>query len=106
MIEYCRLKKITLQSWSPFQYGMIQGVYIGNEKFPELNRELTRLAEKYQVSESAVAVAWIMRHPAGIQTIVGSTRASRIQEICRACEVSLTREEWYGLYRSAGKNLP
>ncbi len=106
VIEYCRLKKITLQSWSPFQYGMIQGVYIGNEKFPELNRELTRLAEKYQVSESAVAVAWIMRHPAGIQTIVGSTRASRIQEICQACEVSLTREEWYGLYRSAGKNLP
>lgn len=106
VIEYCRLKKVTIQSWSPFQYGMIQGVFIGNEKFPELNRELTRLAEKYQVSENAIAVAWIMRHPAGIQTIVGSMKAGRVREICRACEVPMTREEWYGLYRSAGKDLP
>lgn len=106
VIEYCRLKKITVQAWSPFQYGMFEGVFIGNEKFPELNAVMNRLAEKYQVTLNAIAVAWIMRHPAGIQTIVGSTSAKRVQDICKASDVCLTRDEWYEMYLSAGKLLP
>lgn len=106
VIEYCRLKKMTIQAWSPFLYGMFEGVFIGNEKFPELNQVMDRLAEKYQVTPNAIAVAWIMRHPAGIQTIVGSTNARRVQEIARASDICLTRDEWYELYLSAGKKLP
>ncbi len=106
VIEYCRLKKIRLQAWSPFQYGMFEGIFIGNEKFPALNDVLNRLSDKYGVTANAVAVAWIMRHPAGIQTIVGSTNMGRIKDISKASEVHLTREEWYELYLAAGKALP
>lgn len=106
LIEYCRLKKITLQAWSPFRYGMFEGIFIGSEKFPELNKVLDRLAEKYQATPNAIAVAWIMRHPAGIQTIVGSTNIRRVQAVCKASDISLTREEWYEIYLSAGKKLP
>lgn len=104
LIEYCRLNKITLQAWSPFRYS--KGVFIGSEEFPELNKVLERLAEKYQATCNAIAVAWIMRHPAGIQTIVGSTQIRRVQEICKASDIMLTREEWYEIYLSAGKALP
>lgn len=106
ILEYCRLKGITIQAWSPFQYGMFEGVFLGNEKFPELNRLIDELAAKYQVSNNAIAVAWILRHPAGIQTIVGSTNKKRIADICKASDVKLTREEWYALYMAAGKQLP
>lgn len=106
ILEYCRLKGITIQAWSPFQYGMFEGVFLGNDKFPELNRLIDELAEKYQVSNNAIAVAWILRHPAGIQTIVGSTNKKRIADICKASDVKLTREEWYALYMAAGKQLP
>ncbi len=106
ILEYCRLKEITIQAWSPFQYGFFEGVFIGNEKFPELNKLLNELAEKYHVSNNAIAIAWILRHPAGIQAIVGSTKKQRIAEICKASEIKLTREEWYALYMAAGKKLP
>ena len=106
IIEYARLKKMTLQAWSPFQYGMFEGIFIGNEKFPELNKVLDRLAEKYGVTQNAIAVAWIMRHPTGIQTIVGSTNLKRIQDISKASDIVLSREEWYEIYLAAGKMLP
>ena len=106
ILEYCRLKGITIQAWSPFQYGMFEGVFIDSDKFPDLNRLLDELSEKYQVSKNAVATAWILRHPARIQTIVGSTNRQRIAEISCASDVTLTREEWYALYMAAGKQLP
>ena len=106
VLEYCRLKGITIQAWSPFQYGMFEGVFLNCDKFPELNRLIDELAEKYQVTNNAVAVAWILRHPARIQTIVGSTSQERIRGICQASDVKLTREEWYALYMAAGKQLP
>lgn len=106
ILEYCRLKGITIQAWSPFQYGMFEGVFLGNEKFPELNKLINELAQKYHVTNNAIAVAWILRHPARIQTVVGSTNKQRIADICKASDVSLTREEWYALYMAAGKQLP
>lgn len=106
VLEYCRLKNITIQAWSPFQYGMFEGVFLGSEKYPELNRQIEELAEKYQVIDSAIAVAWILRHPARIQTIVGSTNKKRVADICQAVDVKLTRDEWYSLYMAAGKQLP
>ena len=105
VLEYCRLKDITIQAWSPFQYGMFEGIFLGNEKFAELNKVIDNLAEKYNVTNSAIAVAWILRHPAGIQTIVGTTNKDRIAQISKASEIRLTREEWYALYMAAGNKL-
>ena len=106
VLEYCRLKDITIQAWSPFQHGMFEGIFLGNEKFAELNKVIDDLAEKYNVTNSAIAVAWILRHPAGIQTIVGTTNKDRIAQISKASEIRLTREEWYALYMAAGNKLP
>ncbi len=85
---------------------MFEGVFLGNEKFPKLNQLIDELAEKYQVTNNAIAVAWILRHPARIQTIVGTTNRQRLADICKASEVKLSREEWYALYMAAGKVLP
>ena len=106
VLEYCRLKDVTIQAWSPFQYGMFEGIFLGNEKFAELNKVIDNLAEKYNVTNSAIAVAWILRHPARIQTIVGTTNKDRIAQISKASEIRLTREEWYALYMAAGNKLP
>lgn len=106
VLEYCRLHDITIQAWSPFQYGFFEGVFVDNEKYEELNEVMARIAAEYHVTKNAVAVAWIMRHPARIQTIVGTTNAQRLTEICQAADFTLTREEWYELYKAAGKKLP
>lgn len=106
VLEYCRLKEIAIQAWSPFQYGMFEGVFVDSDKFPELNLLLQELAEKYHVSKNAIAIAWILRHPARMQAIVGSTNKGRIADISQASNVALTREEWYALYMAGGKRLP
>lgn len=106
ILEYCRLKDITIQAWSPFQYGFFEGVFLDNEKFPELNKKINEIAEKKGVSNTAIAVAWILRHPAKIQTIIGTTNKKRIHDIAKASEVEITRQEWYEIYRAAGNKLP
>ena len=106
ILDYCRLKGITIQAWSPFQYGFFEGVFVDNEKFPELNKTLAELSEKYGISKTALCVAWIQRHPARIQTIVGTTNPKRLQDICTAGHVRLSREDWYKIYLSAGNELP
>lgn len=106
ILEYCRLKDITIQAWSPFQYGFFEGAFLDNEKFPKLNAKINEIAESKGVTNSAIAVAWILRHPAKIQTIVGTTNANRLKDICKASNVNLTREEWYEIYRAAGNKLP
>lgn len=106
ILEYCRLKDINIQAWSPYQYGFFEGTFLNNPKFPKLNKKLEELAEKYSVSPTAIATAWILRHPAKIQTIVGTTNENRLRDICTASNVKLTREEWYSIYLSAGNKLP
>lgn len=106
ILEYCRLRDITIQAWSPFQYGFFEGVFLDNEKFSELNKKIDEIAEKYGVPSTAIAIAWILRHPAKMQAIVGTTNAARLKDICKASEVHLTREEWYGIYKAAGNTLP
>lgn len=106
ILEYCRLKDITIQAWSPYQYGFFEGVFLDNEKFPELNKKIDEIAEKKGVTNTAIATAWILRHPAKIQTVLGSTNENRIKDICRASEIKLTREEWYEIYLTAGNKLP
>ncbi|MEQ8153680.1 MAG: aldo/keto reductase [Clostridiaceae bacterium] len=106
ILEYCRLNNITIQAWSPFQHGFFEGIFLNNKKFPELNKVLDRISEEKNVSTSAIAIAWILRHPARMQPIIGTTNKDRLKDICTASTVSLSREEWYEIYRSAGNKLP
>ena len=106
ILDYCRLHDITIQTWSPFQYGFFEGVFIGSDKYPKLNALLDKLAEKYNVTPTTIASAWILRHPAKMQLISGSTSPQRIKEIAAASDITLTREEWYQIYLAAGHILP
>lgn len=106
VLDYCRLNDITIQPWSPFQYGFFEGVYLDNDKFPELNRKINEIAEKYRVTNTTIVIAWILRHPAGMQPISGTMNPERLRDICRAADIRLTREEWYEIYRAAGNILP
>jgi len=106
LLEYCRLHNITLQPWSPLQKGFFGGVLLGDEEYQELNQVLDRIAQEQNVDASAVAIAWILRHPAGMQPILGSMTPARIRAMSRATEVSLSREQWYELYRAAGNRIP
>jgi predicted oxidoreductase len=106
ILDYCRLKDITIQPWSPFQYGFFEGVFLGSEKFPELNRCIDRIAAEKGVANTAIAIAWLLRHPARMQPIVGTTNADRLKDICKASGITLTRQEWYEIYRAAGNVLP
>ncbi|CDO02852.1 Oxidoreductase YdhF [Oceanobacillus picturae] len=106
VLDYSRLNNMTIQAWSPFQYGFFEGVFIDNDKFPELNSVLGNIAEKYNVTKTTIAVAWILRHPAKIQTVVGTMNTERLSTIADASELVLSREEWYEIYRAAGNELP
>jgi len=106
VLDYCRLNGITVQAWSPLQYRNIDGVFVGDGKFPVLNECLGRIAQEKGVSASAAAVAWILRHPAKMQPIVGTTRAARLRDLAKAAEINLSRQEWYDIYKAAGNTLP
>ncbi|MBC8170038.1 MAG: aldo/keto reductase, partial [Anaerolineae bacterium] len=106
ILDYCRLKDITIQPWSPFQYGFFEGVFLDNAKFPELNQVIDKMAAEKGVANTAIAIAWLLRHPAKMQPIVGTTNADRLKDICKASDITLTREEWYEIYLAAGNKLP
>jgi predicted oxidoreductase len=106
IVDYARTNRITLQAWSPFQKGFLDGVFFDSPDYPKLNAELNRLAAKYEVTPSAIAAAWITRHPAGIQVVIGTTRPERLVEAAAGTDIPLTRGEWYGLIRAAGHNVP
>jgi len=106
ILDYCRLKKITIQAWSPFQFGFFSGVFMDHPQFPELNEKLDELCAHYNVTKTGMAIAWIQRHPAKIQSILGTTNPTRIKEVVEACKIELTRPHWYEIYRAAGNILP
>ena len=106
VLEYSRIKKMTIQAWSPFQFGFFKGNFVDHEDFPELNAKLGEIGEKYGLSKTGVAAAWILRHPADMQLIAGTMNPQHLEEICKAADVKLTRSEWYEIYRAAGHCLP
>ena len=106
VLEYSRVKKMTIQTWSPFQYGFFGGTFVDSPKFPELNEKLSEIGEKYGLSKTAVAAAWILRHPANMQLIAGTMNPEHLDDICKAADVTLTRSEWYEIYRAVGHTLP
>lgn len=107
LLDHARLNDITLQAWSPFQKGFFDGVFLGDrENYAELNDALDELAAKYGVTLTGIAVAWITRHPADIQVVLGTTRPGRVKESAAGSEIPLTREEWYRLFKAAGYIVP
>lgn len=106
VLEYCRMKGVTIQTWSSLQYGFFDGTFLGSDRYPELNAVLDRLAERYAVTPAAIAIAWVLRHPARMQPVIGTTSPQRVWELAKACDVELSRPEWYEIYTAAGNVLP
>ncbi|GIG28986.1 aldo/keto reductase [Cellulomonas marina] len=106
IVDYCRLHDITVQAWSPFQAGFFTGVLLGNPDYAELNAVIDRLAARYDVPPIAVATAWITRHPAQMQVVLGTTTPQRVTDAALGSDLPLTRAEWYELFRTAGHIVP
>ena len=103
-LDYCRARDIQVQAWSPFQGP--GGAFIGDPAYAELNEALTRIGAHYGATATTVAAAWLLRHPAGIQVVLGTTNPGRVVEALRAVDVPLTRPEWYELLRASGQPVP
>lgn len=106
IFEYCKLHDVVIQAWSVLQFGYFKGNFVGNEKFQALNQVLDRLAIKYGVTSSTIAISWILRYPAKMQAVVGTTNPKHLIEASQATNFSLTRKEWYEIYLAAGNDLP
>ncbi|MBP1993118.1 aldo/keto reductase [Paenibacillus eucommiae] len=106
ILDFCRLNDITIQPWSPFQYGFFEGVFLDNEKFPKLNAKIDEIAAKYEVSNTTIAIAWLLRHPSHMQPVTGTMNIERLKDCAKAADIRLTREEWYEIYMAAGNILP
>ncbi|MHB1484425.1 MAG: aldo/keto reductase [Saccharofermentanales bacterium] len=106
VLDFCRLNDITIQPWSPFQYGFFEGVFLNNEKFLDLNNKINEIAAIYEVSNTTIALAWILRHPAKMQPVTGTMNITHLMDCLKASEIYLTRDEWYAIYMAAGNTLP
>ena len=106
VLDYCRLHDSAVQAWSPFQARCVDGVFLGHPEFPELNAVIDRLAAQYEVTPEAIATAWITRHPARMQVVLGTTTPQRVTDAAAGSELPLTRAEWYELFRAAGWRVP
>lgn len=106
IVDYCRINHITLQAWSPFQAGFFTGVFLGNPEYVELNAVIDRLAASYRVPPIAIATAWITRHPAKMQVVLGTTTPQRVTDAAKGSDIDLTKAEWYELFRAAGYRVP
>ncbi|WP_268893223.1 aldo/keto reductase [Rathayibacter sp. VKM Ac-2803] len=106
ILDYCRLNDITVQAWSPFQSGFFTGVFLDNPEFADLNAVIDRLAKQYDVPAIAIATAWITRHPANMQVVLGTTNGQRVSDAALGSDIPLTRSEWYELFRAAGHIVP
>lgn len=106
VLDYCRMRDMTIQAWSPLQYGLFEGSIFNQERFPKLNEVMSAFAKRYSVTEAMIAVAWILKHPANMQVLIGTMNPEHIRDLCRATGIELTRQEWYELYLAAGNDLP
>jgi predicted oxidoreductase len=106
ILDYCRLHDITIQPWSPFQYGFFEGVFLDNAKFPDLNATIDELAKQHNCTNTTLAIAWLLRHPAHMQPVTGTMNLERLKDCCKASEIQLSREAWYAIFRAAGNKLP
>ncbi len=106
ILDFCRLENITIQPWSPFQYGFFEGVFLNNEKFPELNAKIDEIAKRYGVDNTTITIAWLLRHPAHMQPVIGTMNVNRLRSCVAGADITLSRKEWYEIYLAAGHILP
>jgi predicted oxidoreductase len=106
VLEYCRLNKVTIQAWSPFQVDLQQGLFFDHPDYQELTKIIETIANHYGIAREAVVLAWILRHPAQMQILVGSMNPDRLTQMAEAEKIQLSRQDWYDIYRSAGNILP
>lgn len=103
LLDYCRLHGITIQTWGSYQAGWFNGTFIDNPAFESINACLQKYAEQKGVSKMAVYTAWLLRHPAKMQVLAGTTNPDRLRDLCRGADITIDRAEWYDIYLSAGK---
>lgn len=106
ILDFCQLNSVRIQAWSPLQFGFFEGNFLGHAQYPDLNHALNNMAQIYGTQAGAVAIAWILRHPANMHVVLGTTNAQRLQALSQATNIALSREHWYELYRAAGNRLP
>lgn len=106
VLDYCRLHDITIQPWSVVQASWAEGCFIDHPNYEKLNSVMEKLANEYHVTKSAIAIAWLLRHPACMQPIMGTTSPAHLKEMVQACDIHLTRQQWYDLYLASDKPLP
>jgi predicted oxidoreductase len=106
VLDYCRIHDMTVQAWSPFQFGFFAGIFLDHPLYAPLNQKLQEIADVHHVTKTAIAIAWILRHPARIQTIAGTMNPEHLAEICTASGITISRPEWYEIYKAAGNKLP
>lgn len=107
-LDQCLAECITPMAWSPLAGGHLVGAGpAADGRLAAIREALDAVAAARGESLGVIALAWLLKHPAGIVPIVGSTRPGRIAEAARADSVDLTREEWYQLMQAAqGGRLP
>ncbi|TFG94780.1 MAG: aldo/keto reductase, partial [Calditrichales bacterium] len=107
-LDYCRANDIMIQAWAPVANGrLIDPPADAAEKVLNTVKIITALAEEKSTSKEAIVLAWLLRHPAGIQPIIGTVNPQRIIASSQADQVMLSREEWYSLFTAArGKAVP
>ncbi|MBR3326976.1 MAG: aldo/keto reductase [Atopobiaceae bacterium] len=106
ILEYGAEHDMAIQAWSVLQHGYFGGVFLGDSDYQGLNDSLSRIAADHGTTPTAVAINWVLRYPAKMQAIVGTTRPERVRQSAAACDWTMTREEWYEVYLSAGNKLP
>lgn len=107
LLEYCRLKKITIQPWSIMQASWEEGTFLDHPDYSEFNACLQSYGDAYGVSKTAIIIAWILRHPANMQPVFGTTKIDHLKQLLEGCDITLTREEWYEIYiKGIGRIMP
>ena len=106
ILQYCAQHDMAIQAWSVLQHGYFGGVFIDDPDYAGLNEALERVASDHNSTKTAVAINWVLRYPAKMQALVGTTRPERIRESASACDWEMSREEWYEIYFGAGHRLP
>jgi len=108
ILDYCRMNNIHVQAWSPVALGKIFNPALDeNENVKELAEQISVYANEKNTTKEAIALAWLLKHPVGIQPVIGTTNHERIKNSCEADEIKLSREEWYILYTLArGSSVP
>ena len=108
-LEHCQMNNIQLQAWGCLAQGRFaeQGLYSEHEHVKKTAHYVTQLANQYGVESEAIVLAFLLRHPARIQPVIGTTNLDRVKASAVATQINLSREEWYNLYvYSRGQALP